>query len=580
MEKTIEIQNVTLTASEIVHREEKRIQLVFDYNLDLIQKVKELEGRKWSQTLKCWHIPFREDFAVYLATTLGGNIKTEPAIKVQSKKKEDNPVLKVYYDVMGLKRLSIRTQELYAPFFKEFVRHFKDKDIPELSFQDIHEYVKNRASSLNYTKKKQMMAAIKFYYEKVFGRNRMYFNLGYEFDLPRASLQMSFYKFKEATCGVKSSHDKLLLFLAYYMGYTPKKICEMTVEEGRKLLKHPQVKINEACGTYLSGILEEHIYAVKPKTGLFEYEGKRPGKGDIRDKAYGLLQHYRLKEIYYEHGNLMLQQSDFSGATISTYMSMYMRFIKDMGYRHPTKIKPADLRDYLVLQRHRSPEYQNSMINALRFFYEKVYRIDISNNFLVRPRKGFSLPDVFSREELAMLLSCIYKKKHRLLISLIYSAGLRRSDARNLKIRDVDMKRGVLLIREGKGRKDRYTVVSGKLRELLHEYLEEDKPKIFLFEGIRPGTQYTYSSMVNVLKSAAKRAGIQRSVHLHMLRHSFATHLLEDGYDIKYVQELLGHSHITTTTRYTHIVNDALQTVVSPFDRLPIPPGFQNRDGP
>ena len=112
------------------------------------------------------------------------------------------------------------------------------------------------------------------------------------------------------------------------------------------------------------------------------------------------------------------------------------------------------------------------------------------------------------------------------------------------------------------------------------QYLEKDKPRVYLFEGAHPGTQYTYTSMASVLKNAAKRAGIHRRVYLHMLRHSFATHLLEDGYDIKYVQDLLGHSHIQTTTRYTHIINDALQTVVSPFDRLPFLPGAQNRDGP
>ena len=142
------------------------------------------------------------------------------------------------------------------------------------------------------------------------------------------------------------------------------------------------------------------------------------------------------------------------------------------------------------------------------------------------------------------------------------------------------MKRGVIFIREGKGNKDRYTVVSGNLFELMREYLEEDKPKVYLFEGQKAGSKYTFSSMANILKNAAKRAGIRRRVHLHMLRHSFATHLLEDGYDIKYVQELMGHVDIKTTTRYTHIVNDALKNVVSPYEHLPLSNGSHSRDGP
>lgn len=595
MGKNNELQLIGIDTEVIQHKDENRIKLVFKYDAALIAKVKNLEGRKWSQTMKCWHIPYREDYNEYLKKWLAEGTLTGKYVnatietnKKGIKSKLKQPVLdkagvkalQNYSDVMKLKRLSLRTQEIYTPFFLTFLNHFKGQDVNELTYSELHSYIKEYANKLNYTQKKQMIAAIKFYYEKVLGRNRMFFNLGYEMDLPKAALQIPFFRFKDIIVGVKSPHDRLLLFLAYCLGYTPGKICKLLYNEQEKILTHPIVTSHEICKVFLERLLEEHMQSVKPQFLLFENEGEGYTTTKLRNRVYLLLQHYRLKEIYYEHGKLMLQLSDLSGATQTSYLSMYMNFIEDMKYRHPVFIKPGELRDYLVLQRHRSIHYQNSIITSLRFFYEKVYRMDISENFLVRPRSGFTLPDVFSREELSMIISGLYNKKHRLVISLIYAGGLRRSEAQNLLIRDIDMNRRVLFVRGGKGRKDRYTVVSGELYELMCQYLEEEKPRKYLFEGQQPGCKYTFSSMANVLKSAAKAAGIQRRVHLHMLRHSFATHLLEDGYDIRYVQELMGHIDIKTTQRYTHIVNDALTHVVSPFDKLPFPNEGRSRDGP
>jgi site-specific recombinase XerD len=145
---------------------------------------------------------------------------------------------------------------------------------------------------------------------------------------------------------------------------------------------------------------------------------------------------------------------------------------------------------------------------------------------------------------------------------------MRREELRQLKINDIDLKRNRIFIRGGKGDKDRYTLFSQELHGMMKEYLEKEQPKLFLFEGARAGHAYSVTSMVNVLKKSALSAGIQRNVHIHMLRHSFATHLLEDSWDIRYIQELMGHRSIKTTTRYTHIISDALKNVKSPFDKM------------
>ena len=143
-----------------------------------------------------------------------------------------------------------------------------------------------------------------------------------------------------------------------------------------------------------------------------------------------------------------------------------------------------------------------------------------------------------------------------------------------MRLTDIDIKRNRIFIKDSKGNKDRYTLFSGKLVGPYKDYLAKFKPKVFVFEGIKPGKKYSTTSMSNVLKDLAISAGIQRNVYLHMLRHSFATHLLEEGRDIRYVQELLGHASIKTTERYTHIVNDALTKVTSPFDGMVSQTGY------
>jgi site-specific recombinase XerD len=208
------------------------------------------------------------------------------------------------------------------------------------------------------------------------------------------------------------------------------------------------------------------------------------------------------------------------------------------------------------------------MISALKFCYKLVYNRDINEQYLVRPKAGQHLPDVLDRDEIMAICNQLENKKHKLLISLTYSAGLRRSEVQELKMNDLNLKSGQLFIRECKGNKDRITVLSGRLAGLLKSYLEEYKPKKYLFEGDIPGEKYSFTSMSSALKDAAKSAGIKRRVHMHMLRHSFATHCLEQGMDVRYVQELLGHYNLKTTERYTHLTTIAMKKLKSPFDNL------------
>jgi site-specific recombinase XerD len=318
----------------------------------------------------------------------------------------------------------------------------------------------------------------------------------------------------------------------------------------------------------LTSLISDHNQKTGNREFLFEDNGKSYTPENLLEKAYGILSRYRLKDIYSLQLANYLNSTDFSGQTKATYRGMFMKFLIFFNYRHPLLIKDDEIRGYLGQLKDRSEAFQDNTISALKFFFEKVYNHIIPLTHAIRPRKGKFLPIVFSREELAAMIDGEDYLKHKLLIAIGYSSGLRRSELKNLRKGDIDFKRNVVFVRKAKGLKDRYTIISPDLKEYVEAYLEQEKPQDYFFEGDKAGTTYSFTSMANVLKGAAKASGIHRRVHLHMLRHSFGTHLLEDGYDVRYVQELMGHASVNTTQRYTHIVNHALVHVQSPLNKL------------
>ena len=187
---------------------------------------------------------------------------------------------------------------------------------------------------------------------------------------------------------------------------------------------------------------------------------------------------------------------------------------------------------------------------------------------MVRPKKPQKLPVVLSKEEISQLFNVINNLKHKALLALLYSAGLRIGEALQLTPEAIDSKRMLIRIEQAKGNKDRYTLLSESFLTLLRMYYKKYKPKTYLFEG-QNGGAYTSSSAQKVLKRALRDAGITRTgVTLHTLRHSFATHLLESGTDLRYIQELLGHNSPKTTMIYTHVSSKSLQNIRNPFDEL------------
>lgn len=262
-----------------------------------------------------------------------------------------------------------------------------------------------------------------------------------------------------------------------------------------------------------------------------------------------------------------LQLKKYANNTIKTYVSLFERFINHYNDIPIIELNDTHIRSYLSLEvaAQRSNSYLNQMINAIKFYYEIVHNQPNIYYDIERPRKQEKLPKVISKSDVKCLIEHTNNIKHRCIVELLYSSGLRRGELINLKIKDIDSSRMLIRVEGAKGNKDRLTLLSNTMLEDLRLYFKEWKPTEYLFEGASKG-KYTASSIKSIITKAAKRANILTKVSPHTLRHSFATHLLESGTDLRQIQNLLGHSSIKTTEIYTHVAVDSFKTIKNPLD--------------
>jgi integrase/recombinase XerD len=266
-----------------------------------------------------------------------------------------------------------------------------------------------------------------------------------------------------------------------------------------------------------------------------------------------------------------LRSKRYSESTIATYSEALKSFL--VFYRNKTiaDITNEDVIVYnneYILKNNLSASFQNQTVNAIKLFFQTIRETQMMVDKIHRPKRAKVLPNVLSKEEVKLILNAHSNIKHKMMLSLIYSCGLRRGELLALKPVHIDSKRNIVLLKNSKGKKDRITPLSAKILEMLREYYISFRPTTFLFEGVIPGEPYSEKSLQSVLKQALKKVGITKPVSLHWLRHSYATHLLESGTDLRYIQELLGHSSSKTTEIYTHVSTKSLQQIKSPFDDL------------
>ena len=261
---------------------------------------------------------------------------------------------------------------------------------------------------------------------------------------------------------------------------------------------------------------------------------------------------------------------NYSPRTIASYISSLNNFAEWLIQEKVNQVTDKEVEKYLYhlkKNRNRSISGMKQTVASLKILFTDILKKEIPDSLNIRFRKEEKIPVVLLEEEVAAVIKVVNNLKHKVILMTIYSAGLRLSECLALTVADMDFDRKQIRIRQGKGKKERQTVLSRTLLSEMKDYLIKFCPKIFLFEG-QKGGRYSASSVQAIMKRAVKKSGIKKHATVHTLRHSFATHLLENGTDIRFIQELLGHKRLETTQIYTHISKIAFDRIKSPLDRL------------
>ena len=294
-------------------------------------------------------------------------------------------------------------------------------------------------------------------------------------------------------------------------------------------------------------------------------------------------------ELQFEDLRRELVTRKYSYKTVKGYLYFNRDFLKFSG-KAASEINDGGIKDYLLYlaeEKESATSTLNQAINALKFYPALLLKCGVYYGTMLkkkfvyevrRPRKDKKLPTVLSQEEVVRVLTSLENLKHRTLLMLVYASGLRVSEVVKLRVADIDSDRMLLNIKGAKGRKDRCTMLSHTALETLNEYLEKYKPGKWLFEGAREGRYLSIRTAQAVFEQAKDKAGIRKDISIHGLRHSFATHALENGTDLRYIQELLGHKSSKTTEIYTHVSTRNISRIRSPLDNLDLRKGGRSEN--
>ncbi len=655
--KTIEIYT-ELTE----HRGRKCLKLCFDYDYQTTEKVRQIQGRRWSKTMRTWYLPanfpisdlknylpeaniqnkdpryaklfidkkekkiklrLNQDIPIYSSLRKieknfrieahpiwyfkGNNQNYLQIIKLLEKhayqysieytktidEKQSNLLVKSYAEALIIRNNSKHTAAAYVPYFRDFVNaiyqnHKKDMNnlkqsigkqnysdsrqdvraitaiINNLSFSEINTYVQKeiRSKRLSEIRRRHLISALKYYYEKILGRKKMYFPLKTDNKLLKYTKRIPVLDVLKQIKKLENNKEKLLLILYYSFGKTFEELSRLTLEQTKALIKEAKQQNIQGLSALIS-IIKAAYETYRPKEYLFENNKHKPySEKELSKHFYRLCRKYQVAELYRLEFEAIALRASMKDSTIKNYASYFLTFLKNFKFVHPLSINNTQIRIFL-LQLNKGAYSKNT----IKLYYVQTGKREIDTQYLFRLKRVKKLPKILSINEIALLLSQIKNQKHYCLIALTYSAGLRRSETLNLQLNDIDFIRKTILIRSGKGKKDRYSLLSESMAVDLQTYIRYYQPHDYLFEGAAGG-KYSTSSMEKILKRALKSADISKYCTLHSLRHSFATHLLEQGTDIRYIQEILGHNSIKTTTIYTHVAKTEVRKIKNPLDKI------------
>ena len=565
---------INLSAIILINKTENKIQLSLNKDKNIIDKLARIENHYRLPKHSKWFFEGTNENYLYIIKILkNNNYKYRIEYKKDKDEEQENPIVKHYVQTMMMRNNSQKTIDIYTQFFKEFVDFFSVKEISKLKYSEINFYIQKtiREKKLQEQSQKQLISAIKYYYEKIKGRDKLYFNLKNLNQILNFKLSIPLPEILKICESVDNNTAKLLLIFYYSFGLTFSEISELTLEQSKKKFKSfflNYLKEKKIILQYVNNYYEQN----KPQEYFFESDLKeRYTAEQIELFILMIIGKFQLTDIYKKEFIQICYRANIKENSAKNYLSYFLTFLKHFNFIHPLIIKDEQIRKFLIKlnKSDYSKNTINQYINVIKLYYEKAHKREISGKFIFRPKIGKKLPAVLNQSELSKIFASIENLKHKTLLLLAFSGGFRRAEVLNLTVNDIDFERNEIKISSGKGNKDRITLLSEIIKPVLIEYIEEYRPKKYLFEGATGG-KYSVTSFAKILKKAVSKANITKPVTIHTLRHTFATHLLEQGTDIRYIQELLGHKSIKTTLRYTHVAKKEIKKIKSPLDNLNI----------
>jgi integrase/recombinase XerD len=546
-----------IRTSRIFHRGEDRLKLEFPYNTFVAGQIKQLPHAAWSQTHKAWHIPFTEE-------AIGGLLKIFPETEINCST-ESKPVIENLPPATSPAASSIvSTQSTFDDRKRIKIEVIGRKIILKLPKNDADIKFIN---SLKYSRWDSRMFCweipnypgnldmLKDYFASRIDELKVH----EKFDVSTHNETYTIGNNELLIIKTRAGRLKLIFGYQNALRLQIKKYPYCSWDAKNKWWTIP-----------FSDLYLNEIQTLALETGIkVTYEEEAAGSSGVKRITAYDIPNYRqcpLEMI------LQMKEKRYSERTIKVYTGMFTEFI---NYYHKFDIDTINeaqiisfLR-YLVMERKVSTSYQNQAINAVKFYYEKVLKGQRKFYFVDRPNREITLPVVFNEEEVIRLLSSVSNIKHKCMLMLAYSAGLRLGEIVRLKLSDIDRERMQIRVEEGKGRKDRYTKLSARFLVTYDKYLEEYKPVEYVFNGAKGGL-YSESSVQTMMSTTLKKAGITKDASIKTLRHTFATHSLECGVDLRYIQSMMGHASSKTTEIYTHITTKGFDQIKSPMDNLDI----------
>ncbi len=549
-----------MKVAKIHHRGQDRIRIDFPYNQQMAAAIKQITDAKWSQTHRAWHIPCSEAAQKQLKT-LFPEIEYEKGLVVETvTSAPEVPPTPEYQANAGDKPWDRKKMGIEVIGRRIIVRLPKNEG--DTKFLSGIRYSRWEAKDFfwnvpNYPGNLEML-------QNYFGNRIAVLKIHEPIALNAASARKSIQKDEVLVIKTQRKRLKLIFGLIPELMKLLKKMPFHSWDDKNKWWSVP----------YTEPFLEQIKQAVLALHLKFLYEEEEnKNQGVARITPYDV-PHYRYCPEEYL---LKLRELRYSERTLKTYRGLFEEFINHYpSHEINTLDETLIIRflRFLVIERKVSISYQNQAINAIKFYYERVLGGQRKFYFIERPSQEKTLPVVLSEAEVRTILKATSNLKHRAILMLTYSAGLRVGEVVRLKIKDIDSQRMQIRVEQSKGKKDRYTILSTKALTVLRSYFKDYRPTEWLFEGqLSEGNlqgPYSARSIQAILKQSAEKAGIKKDISVHTLRHSFATHLLENGTDLRYIQSLLGHESSKTTEVYTHITTKGFDQIKSPLDHLDI----------